>query len=134
MKPKVIDLFCGAGGLSTGFENAGFETVLGIENIEVFGKTFSRNHPDAKLICKDIRKVSVKTIKKIVGDDHISVICGGPPCQGFSGAGRRDPSDPRNSLFMEFVRIVKGIKPDCYFGTNFVPILIPPMGLGIISG
>ena len=123
MSLKIIDLFCGAGGLSTGFEMAGFKTVVGIEHIEIFGETFKANHPEAELICDDIRKVKVDDIKKIIGKDHISVVCGGPPCQGFSGAGRRDPSDPRNSLFMEFIRIVDGIKPD-YFVMENVPGLL----------
>ena len=123
MSLKIIDLFCGAGGLSTGFEMAGFETILGIEHIERFGETFKANHPEAELICDDIRKVKIDDIKKIIGNDHISVVCGGPPCQGFSGAGRRDPSDPRNSLFMEFIRIVDGIKPD-YFVMENVPGLL----------
>ena len=126
MSLKIIDLFCGAGGLSTGFEMAGFETVLGIEHIEIFGKTFELNHPDAALICRDIKEVTVEDIRKTIGDDHISVICGGPPCQGFSGAGRRDSSDPRNSLFMEFVRIVGGIRPD-YFVMENVPGILNMM-------
>ena len=119
-KPLAIDLFCGAGGMSTGFEMAGFEVLLGIEQTEVFGKTFSLNHSSAELICGDIREVSIETINEIIKGRHISVICGGPPCQGFSGAGRRDRNDPRNSLFMDFVRIVDGVRQD-YFVMENVP-------------
>ena len=119
-KPLVIDLFCGAGGMSTGFEMAGFEVILGVEHIDTYAETFANNHKTAETICGDIRKVSVDQVKDIIGDRKVSVICGGPPCQGFSGAGRRDNKDPRNSLFMDFIRMVDGVKPD-YFVMENVP-------------
>lgn len=118
---NVIDLFSGAGGLSTGFRMAGFKVILGIDNIPIFCETFEKN--DHKSICKDIRKVSVDEIKKSIGDKKVDVIVGGPPCQGFSAAGRRDSKDPRNSLFMEFVRIVDGIKPKFFVMENVPGIL-----------
>ena len=113
---KVIDLFCGAGGLSTGFKMAGFDVILGIDNIPIFCETFEKN--DHKSICKDIRKVSIEEIKKEIGGENVDVVVGGPPCQGFSMAGRRDKKDPRNSLFMEFVRIVDGLKPKFFVMEN----------------
>ncbi len=115
---NVIDLFCGAGGLSTGFRMAGFNVILGIDNVPKFCETFEKN--DHKSICGDIREISVSQIKKKIENEPVDVIVGGPPCQGFSVAGRRDPKDPRNSLFMEFVRIVKGLKPK-YFVMENVP-------------
>jgi DNA (cytosine-5)-methyltransferase 1 len=115
---NVIDLFCGAGGFSTGFTEAGFNIVLGIDVVERFVETFKKNHPQAQVICGDIRQISVDNIRKTIGAKKIHVIIGGPPCQGFSMAGRRDPKDPRNSLFMEFVRIVDGIKPPFFVMEN----------------
>lgn len=115
---NVVDLFCGAGGLSTGFRMAGFNVLLGIDNIPVFCKTFEKN--DHKSICGDIKEISIDEIKKTINKEKVDVVVGGPPCQGFSMAGRRDPKDPRNSLFMEFVRVVEGLQPD-YFVMENVP-------------
>ncbi|HEX2787578.1 MAG TPA: DNA cytosine methyltransferase [Ignavibacteria bacterium] len=119
-KPRLIDLFCGAGGLSKGFEMAGFKTLLGIDSIQRFTETFQLNHTNSKTICGDITKITVDEIKKIINNLEVDVIVGGPPCQGFSMAGQRDPKDPRNSLFMEYVRIVEGLKPT-YFVMENVP-------------
>lgn len=117
-KPTVIDLFCGAGGLSEGFREAGYKVLLGIDNIERYIESFKKNHSKSRTICDDIRKISVKKIKEIIGNKKVDVIVGGPPCQGFSMAGRRDPQDPRNSLFMDFVRIVKGVQPEYFVMEN----------------
>lgn len=118
---NVIDLFSGAGGLSTGFRMAGFNVILGIDNIPIFCETFEKN--DHKSICKDIRKVSIEEIKREIGNKKVDVVVGGPPCQGFSMAGRRDSKDPRNSLFMEFVRIVEELKPKFFVMENVLGIL-----------
>ncbi|MBA7493506.1 Modification methylase AplI [subsurface metagenome] len=109
-KFTVVDLFCGVGGFSEGFKQAGYKILAGIDSVDTFIKTFKRNHKGAIGICGDIRELSVEDMEKMLGDREIDVVVGGPPCQGFSIAGRRDPKDPRNSLFMEFVRIVKGFK------------------------
>jgi DNA (cytosine-5)-methyltransferase 1 len=121
LKPKVVDLFCGAGGLSTGFRMAGFEVILGIDHIPVFCETFEKN--DHKSICGDIREITIKQINNAVENQKVDIVVGGPPCQGFSMAGRRDPKDPRNSLFMEFVRIVDGLKPKFFVMENVPGIL-----------
>ncbi|MFC1789649.1 DNA cytosine methyltransferase [Patescibacteria group bacterium] len=121
-KPTVIDLFCGAGGLSKGFKQAGFDIILGIDNVPIFLETYGKNHPESEVICGDIRKISVVKIKKIIkrktGRKTVDVVIGGPPCQGFSMAGRRDPKDPRNSLFKQFLKIIKELKPKCYIMEN----------------
>ncbi len=119
-KPLIVDLFSGAGGMSTGFEMAGFEVALGVEYIEKFSQTFAINHPNAITVNKDITEVSEEEVLELLDGKKIDVVIGGPPCQGFSGAGRRDPKDPRNSLFMDFVRIVGAIKPK-YFVMENVP-------------
>lgn len=121
IRPTVVDLFCGAGGLSTGFRMAGFDVILGIDSIPVFCETFEKN--DHKSICGDIRDTSVEQIKAAIRNRSVDVVVGGPPCQGFSMAGKRDTKDPRNSLFMEFVRIVAGLKPKFFVMENVLGIL-----------
>jgi DNA (cytosine-5)-methyltransferase 1 len=111
MKPTAIDLFCGAGGLSQGFKDAGFNILWANDFVETFCSTYKTNHKKTKVLCKDIRDVSVENIKSDISQNSIDVVIGGPPCQGFSMAGKRDLKDPRNSLFMEFTRIVNGLKP-----------------------
>jgi len=115
---NVIDLFCGAGGMSYGFEKAGFNVLLGIDSDENAIKTFNKNHKSAKGLCRDITLLSVNEIKGIIGNKKIDVIIGGPPCQGFSMAGKRRPNDPRNSLFREYHRIVNGFKPKVFIMEN----------------
>jgi DNA (cytosine-5)-methyltransferase 1 len=119
-KPTIVDLFCGAGGMSTGFEMAGYDVALGVEYIPRFSETFAANHEDAIAICGDIREVENSEISEKLVGRHIDVVVGGPPCQGFSRAGRRDQKDPRNSLFMDFVRVVNLLKPK-YFVMENVP-------------
>ena len=117
-KLNVIDLFCGAGGMSHGFEKAGFNVLLGIDSNENAIKTFNKNHKFAKGLCKDMTSLSVNEIKQIIRNKRIDVIVGGPPCQGFSMAGKRRPNDPRNSLFREYLRVVKGLKPKLFVMEN----------------
>lgn len=118
--PVIVDLFSGAGGMSTGFEMAGFRVAMGIEYIPRFSETFATNHKDAVAICGDIREVENDQIVEKLDGQEIDVVVGGPPCQGFSRAGRRDEKDPRNSLFMDFVRVVGLLKPK-YFVMENVP-------------
>lgn len=117
---KIVDLFSGCGGFSLGFELAGFETMCAIEFDLWASETYAFNHPKAKVINDDIR--NVKSLKPLVKKDVDGVI-GGPPCQGFSLSGSRDPKDPRNSLFMDFVRIVKELKPKFFVMENVPGIL-----------
>lgn len=122
-KSTVIDLFCGAGGFSEGFKLAGYEVLLGLDCIGTFVETFTLNNEKAKAICEDIREITANDIKKKIGRRKVDVVVGGPPCQGFSMAGRRDSKDPRNSLFMEFVRIIDKLKPK-YFAMENVKGLL----------
>lgn len=119
-KYKVIDLFAGAGGLSTGFEMAGFETILAIEIDLWASETYSFNHPKTPIYTGDITKLT--NLNDLI-KDNIDGIIGGPPCQGFSLSGNRDPKDPRNSLFMEFVRFIRFYKPNFFLMEN-VPGLL----------
>jgi len=129
-KPVIIDLFNGAGGMSTGFEMAGFEVALGVEYIPRFAETFALNHPNSTSLCIDIRELSNEQLLEHIDGKEIDVVTGGPPCQGFSGAGRRDPKDPRNSLFMDYVRVVKTIKPKYFVMENVPGILTMKNGDG----
>ena len=117
-KLNVIDLFCGAGGMSYGFEKAGFNILLGVDSNKTSIKTFELNHKNSNVLCGDIRGISASEIKKMIGSKKVDIIIGGPPCQGFSMAGRRVPNDPRNSLFREYLRIVRELKPKIFVMEN----------------
>lgn len=118
--PTVVDIFCGAGGISRGFQDAGFEVLLGIDIDEYAVKIFNKQFPQAKTIVGDIREIDYSKIKKIIGRRKIDVLVGGPPCQGFSLAGKRKLDDRRNTLFYEFVRLAKEIKPSWILLENVI--------------
>ncbi len=111
---KVIDLFCGCGGLSEGFRLAGYTIVGGVDFNAPAIKTFNKNFPEAKGICCDLLNMDQSRIVEEFGDlSEIDVIIGGPPCQGFSAANRykTEGEDPRNKLFFEFIKFVDLAKP-----------------------
>ena len=120
---KVIDLFAGCGGLSLGFEMAGFEIPLAIEKDEWASETYKKNHPYTKVLTSDITQIT--DLDNLISKDDLPIdgIIGGPPCQGFSLSGNRDKNDPRNSLFIEFVRFVKFFKPKFFVMENVIGIL-----------
>jgi len=125
-KPLVLDLFSGCGGLSFGFEKAGFKIIAGVDNWKDSLVTFEKNHNNAKTILLDLGKFEPEKIAKEVGN-KIDVIIGGPPCQGFSISGKRNPNDPRNSLYRGFVRTVAYFKPKAFVLEN-VPNLVSMSG------
>lgn len=111
---KVIDLFCGCGGLSEGFRLAGYEIVGGVDFNAPAIRTYNRNFENAKGICCNLLEMDQSKIVEAFGDlRDIDVIIGGPPCQGFSAANRYkiEGEDPRNKLFFEFVKFVDLAKP-----------------------
>lgn len=118
--PTVIDLFSGAGGMAEGFRQAGFRNLMATDFDEMAAKTFQFNHPAVPFLVNDLRKIDVSQILEIsqVEKGSVTVICGGPPCQGFSLAGQRISDDPRNQLFKEFVRIVDGVQPEFFLFEN----------------
>lgn len=121
---NVIDLFCGAGGLSYGFERAGFNVLLGIDNDAKALETFERNHTGAKSICGDITEITYNDhIAPLLDGKKIDVIIGGPPCQGFSLSGPRNFNDPRNKLYLSYIRLVEEIQPKAFVIEN-VPGLV----------
>lgn len=120
-KPTYVDLFCGAGGLSLGFDMAGFKNIFSLDNNKTFCKTYKKNFPKHLLIEKDISDLKKEEIKKILKNKKVDIVIGGPPCQGFSMAGnigRMFIDDPRNHLFKEFSRIVDIIKPTFFIMEN----------------
>ncbi len=113
-KYTVLDLFSGAGGLSRGFLDAGFEVVLGVDNDEMALKTFSQNHGDTKTMLLDLfNHDNLKTITDYLDQYKITidVLVGGPPCQGFSVSGDMKENDERNMLYTAMVELAKRIKP-----------------------
>jgi DNA (cytosine-5)-methyltransferase 1 len=123
---KVMDLFCGTGGFSKGFENAGgFEVVHGIDLLPTAVETFSANHEKALAVAGDIRAVRRREISEAtkLGRGDVDVIIGGPPCQGFSSIRPFRSSledDPRNSLFEEFASYVNYFRPKIFVLENVV--------------
>lgn len=109
---KSIDLFCGAGGMTVGFKAAGINSLLSNDIEESACVTLKINNPEIPVLCGDITTDEVKNaIEKAAKEGGADIICGGPPCQGFSMAGFRADDDPRNQLFREFVDIVKRVNP-----------------------
>lgn len=128
MELNAIDLFCGCGGLSYGFERAGYNILLGIDNDKKALETFELNHKGSKSICGDITEVTYeKDIKPLIGDKKIDVIIGGPPCQGMSLSGPRKFDDPRNKLYLSYIRLVDEIRPRAFVIEN-VPGLVGLFG------
>lgn len=118
MKNKIIDLFCGCGGLSKGFEMAGFETKIAIDMWSDAVKTYNHNRVDKVAVCEDIHNWSDEFLEKINKDGDVVGIIGGPPCQGYSTVGTRDVNDPRNHLYKEYCRIVEKIRPNFFVIEN----------------
>jgi len=134
MEYKVLDLFCGAGGLSLGFEMAKFETtgfevarfqiIGGIEFNKDAMDTHESNFPNGYNICRDISSISDEEI--IEKFEKVDVIIGGPPCQGFSAGNMHQTQEEReekNKLFYQFIRFIKLLKPQCFVMENVPQIL-----------
>lgn len=129
-----IDLFAGVGGLSLGFNSVGFETVAAFEIDKWAAQTYSHNHGNTKLFTADITEIDTSFFKKFSG---IDVVMGGPPCQGFSiaASNRRNLNDPRNQLYLHFLRAVEAIKPKTVLVENVKEIMTAklPNGESILS-
>ena len=112
-RPVAIDLFAGCGGLSLGFEQAGFDIVAAVEIDPIHAAVHEYNFPYTKTICADIKNVTGADIRKLanLGARDVDVVFGGAPCQGFSMIGKRVFDDPRNQLIGHYLRIVNDIRP-----------------------
>jgi DNA (cytosine-5)-methyltransferase 1 len=118
MKNKIIDLFCGCGGLSRGFEMAGFDVEVAVDMWEDAIKTYNHNHKNPVAICKDIHNLNDEYLNEIVDRGEVVGVIGGPPCQGYSTVGTRDINDPRNHLYLEYCRIVEKVNPEFFVIEN----------------
>jgi Site-specific DNA methylase len=124
----VVDLFCGAGGLTLGFKEAeykgyGFRVVAAVDVWARACETYKLNHPEVEVICGDIRERWVKERLVEIAGGRVDVIIGGPPCEAFSLAGKRDPNDPRARLFYDYVEIVARLQPYMFVMENVEGIL-----------
>jgi DNA (cytosine-5)-methyltransferase 1 len=130
---NLIDLFCGAGGFAKGFEMTGrFKCLGGIDNVLPAIETHRKNFPESVSVCRDIREIEPASFNKMLKGQEVDVIIGGPPCPTFSTIGHAKiqsihrpkgndiTKDPRNILFLEFIRFVKYFKPK-YFVMENVP-------------
>ena len=129
MKERIfsyIDLFAGAGGLSEGLSQAGFNSIFANEMVPVYASTYARNHPGAKVLTDDIRNLNPDEIRNGLGliKGELDLLAGGPPCQGFSiNAPIRSREDHRNHLFKEYLRFVSAFMPKVVLIEN-VPGLV----------
>lgn len=123
---NVVSLFSGAMGLDLGLEEAGFTTRVCVEIDTSCVKTIGANRPQLPIIHKDIETVSTTEVLEVAGlqSEDVFLVCGGPPCQPFSTAGKRQSiGDPRGSLFRDFVRFVDEIRPPFFLMENVRGIL-----------
>ena len=119
-KPTVISTFAGCGGSSLGYKWAGFEELLAIEWDDNAVETFKLNFPDVPIWKRDIREVTGKEILdfKWLKPGELDVLDGSPPCQGFSVIGKRDVSDDRNDLTLEFIQLINELQPKVFVMEN----------------
>lgn len=111
LMPTIIDLFAGCGGFTEGFRQAGFEPVFAVERDPAAASTYVQNF-GPHVVCEDISNVDLESIPRA------DVVIGGPPCQGFSQLGTRDPDDPRNFLWREYARVVDHVQPAVFVLEN----------------
>lgn len=124
--PTVISTFAGGGGSSLGYSMAGYRELLAVEWDDNAVETFKLNFPDVPVYHGDIAKLSVEECMRLAGltePGELDLLDGSPPCQGFSSAGKRILNDPRNQLFREYVRLLRGLKPKVFVMEN-VPGLV----------
>ena len=113
--PVAIDLFAGAGGLSEGLQAAGINVAVAFEKHPHAALTYAFNHPDTTVLCGEIRNADLDRVEAILeentGRSEIDIIAGGPPCQGYSPAGKRRKNDRRNGLYETFLEFVSHFQP-----------------------
>lgn len=131
---KVVDLFCGAGGLSKGFLDAGYDVVLGIDYDDAALETFQKNHGSTTAMKLDL--YNHENIEKIVdflkerNINNLDVLVGGPPCQGFSYAGKMDINDKRNFLYIAMVKLTERLRPKAVLLENVLAMIEANGGVG----
>lgn len=134
-RPLAVDLFAGAGGLSLGLEQAGFDVVASVEYDPIHAATHEFNFRRCTSICASVANLSGADIRRQAGldpDEHVDLVAGGPPCQGFSMIGKRSVGDDRNNLVFEFLRIVGELEPR-YFVMENVPGMMVGQQAGLLA-
>jgi DNA (cytosine-5)-methyltransferase 1 len=131
-KKLVVSLFCGIGGLDLGFQSvvteasrsAGFEVAIAIDNNPKVLELYKLNFPDTTVLCRDIGEISASEIREIIQqkypdwDGEIAAVIGGPPCQGFSVAGKQNLDDSRSQLVLKFINLVVELNPSMFVMEN----------------
>ncbi len=122
-RPRIVDLFAGAGGLSEGFEQTGFEVAVAVDADAIAMRTYRFNHPSVRedrVLCRDIRTLEPGELRRLAGRRRIDVLIGAPPCQGFSQVGHRSKGsltgysvkdDARNYLYQHLVTAAIELRP-----------------------
>ena len=118
MKPTLVSLFAGGGGLCLGLEKAGFQTVLATDVWKPAAETFAINRPSVPFLCQDIRRIQKAELLALTGNRQIDLVAGGPPCQGFTTIGDQISGDVRNEFFRAFFTVVKWLRPKCVLIEN----------------
>lgn len=124
-KPLAVDLFSGAGGMSLGFLQAGFNVAAAFDYNPRCVKAHAKNFPSCTSAEVDLAAATGKGLRKLgkLGKRRIDVVFGGPPCGGFSVAGQRDPADPRNKLLLQFAKLVGELSPSYFVVENVTGLL-----------
>ncbi|MCL2788253.1 MAG: DNA cytosine methyltransferase [Micrococcales bacterium] len=125
-RPLAVDLFAGAGGLSLGLEQAGFDVAAAVEYDPIHAAVHEYNFPYSAMFCRDVTSVTGDEIREgsDIGSREIEVVAGGPPCQGFSMIGKRALDDPRNALLAEFTRLVAELRPRYFVLENVAGLTV----------
>ena len=121
--PKIIDLFCGCGGFGLGAKQAGFDVVIAVDIDQTLQSAYERNFPKTNVVNGDLSQMDKLQWDKLIGNNEIDGVIGGPPCQGYSRMGKGDVNDPRRSLLRHFFRNVNIICPKFFVMENVEGLL-----------
>jgi DNA (cytosine-5)-methyltransferase 1 len=132
-RPIVADLCCGLGGLSLAARQLGMQIRAGVDSDAAAAKTFTKNFPRAEVLVGSVRSGKIldrckQLLKPSNGEPVFSIVVSGPPCQGFSAAGSRNPGDPRNQVLVAVARAISVLKPHCALIENVSTVLANPHG------
>lgn len=132
-KPVALDLFAGVGGMGSGFRHAGYRIALAVEKDRNAAQTYRANNPGVPVVELDVRALGATKIRKVIpGLRQVDIVLAGPPCQGYSVAGRREPQDPRNTLFRHVGRLAQELRA-CIVVFENVPGLRCVKGMGFLN-